>query len=92
MANHKSDMTPVGWLVAPYGEWKPNFNLRTTFPPEALDWSIPLYFQAPILTRQPLTLEMYRRMTAQQYTSLEMQRAFTQGWLQAEKSHGIEEE
>ena len=45
----------VGHLVSPYGEWKPNFNLKCKFPAESLEWSIPLYFHPP--TRRPLTDE-----------------------------------
>lgn len=54
-ALEQAEPVPAGYLVSPHGEFKPNFNLRFTFPPESLDWSIPLYTAPP--QRKPLTDE-----------------------------------
>lgn len=53
LEQEQAEPVPAGYLVSPHGEFKPNFNLRFTFPPESLDWSIPLYTAPP--QRKPLT-------------------------------------
>ena len=50
----QSEPVPVGHLVSPHGEFKPNFNFRFTFPPKSLDWSIPLYYHAPAKPAEPV--------------------------------------
>ena len=86
----KAEPVPAGYLVSPHGEFKPNFNLRFTFPPESLDWSIPLYTAPP--QRKPLTddeiLEMVRAapdLGAAEDEWLHVARAI-------ERAHGIGEE
>lgn len=53
----QSEPVPVGHLVSPHGEFKPNFNFRFTFPPKSLDWSIPLYHHAPAKPAEPFSSE-----------------------------------
>ena len=60
LAEPEPEPVAVGHLVSPYGEWKPNFNLKCKFPAESLEWSIPLYFHPP--TRRPLTDEEILRL------------------------------
>lgn len=59
-ALEQAEPVPAGYLVSPHGEFKPNFNLRFTFPPESLDWSIPLYTAPP--QRKPLTDEEIEKL------------------------------
>ena len=53
----QSEPVPVGHLVSPHGEFKPNFNFRFTFPPKSLDWSIPLYHHVPPQPAEPFSSE-----------------------------------
>jgi len=37
------DAEPVMWMESPYGEIRVNRVHKHTFPPQSLDWQIPLY-------------------------------------------------
>ena len=82
----KAEPVPAGYLVSPHGEFKPNFNLRFTFPPESLDWSIPLYTAPP--QRKPLTDAEIQELSQQHKFDSRMEKFVRV----IERAHGIGEE
>ena len=73
LAEPEPEPVAVGHLVSPYGEWKPNFNLKCTFPAESLEWSIPLYFHyAHSITPPASADEKVVRLTLWQHQVLSM--------------------
>jgi hypothetical protein len=38
---------PIGWLEAPHGTFRRNHSVSVTFPPQTVDWKIPVFLGTP---------------------------------------------
>ena len=43
--NHIAE--PIGWLEAPHGTFKRNHSVSVNFPPQTVDWKIPVFLGTP---------------------------------------------
>ena len=43
--NHVAE--PIGWLEAPHGTFKRNHSVSVTFPPQTVEWKIPVFLGTP---------------------------------------------